>query len=273
MARSNGIAALALGAMTSCAGLESWSAFSGGATSHPDAGGSGSDAGAETDALATDGGGPLEGSVADAAIAFIQVNSVADENVHMTVAVPYAMRPQAAGDLNVVIAAWYDNATIATVTDSSHNPYRLAVGPTTVVGGGSPVVQSIYYASGIAAAAANANVVTVTWDKGTDSPDVRVLEYSGLDPKNPLDIAVGNSGNSLLTTSGPVTTHFAAALLVSGGSTNDQYSVAPADFVLRAITPEQNLAADRIVTAPGSYSADAPITASNAWVMQVAAFH
>lgn len=93
---------------------------------------------------------------------------------------------QAAGDLNVVVVGWNDStATVSSVTDHSGNQYVLAVGPTVQ----APVAtQSIYYAKNIVAASAGANMVTVTFSSSANSPDIRILEYSGADPNSPVDV-------------------------------------------------------------------------------------
>jgi hypothetical protein len=56
--------------------------------------------------------------------------------------------------------------------------------------------QSIYYAKNIKAAAAGGNVVTVKFTSAANYPDIRLLEYSGVDPAKPLDDATGMSGTS-----------------------------------------------------------------------------
>ena len=74
-------------------------------------------------------------------------------------------KAQAAGDLNVVAVGWNDNnATVVSVTDTSGNSYLRAIGPTA----GAGLTQSIYYAIPIAAAAANANTVTVTFSQAAN---------------------------------------------------------------------------------------------------------
>ena len=79
---------------------------------------------------------------------------------------------QVAGDLNVVAVGWNDSmATVSKVTDKSDNNYTLAVGPTVQSGFAS---QSIYYAKNIAAAAAGANIVTVTFSTAAAYPDIRI---------------------------------------------------------------------------------------------------
>ena len=93
---------------------------------------------------------------------------------------------QTAGDLNVVVVGWNDStATVSSVTDRKGNAYTRVVGPTTISG---VLSQSIYYAKNIAAAAAGANIVTVTFSTAADYPDIRILEYSGADPSNPVDV-------------------------------------------------------------------------------------
>src|SRR5438105_5760301 len=106
---------------------------------------------------------------------------------------------QAAGNTNVVIVGWNDvTGAVSNVADSSGNVYTLAVGPTS----GSGISQSIYYATNIAAAAAGANIVTVAFSPAVSYPDLRVLEYSGIDTAAPVDRAVANTGNNATASSG-----------------------------------------------------------------------
>ena len=72
----------------------------------------------------------------------------------------------------------------------------------------------IYYAQNIAAAAAGANTVTVTFNTTVKYPDVRIVEYSGISTSGPLDVAVGASGTGTSVSSGSVTTSNANDLLV-----------------------------------------------------------
>jgi hypothetical protein len=205
-------------------------------------------------------------------IQFVQVNAVAtDPQIVSTLDVPYLM-PQGAGNLSVVIVGWYNDATVDSVTDTKLNTYRLATGPTTIGTGSDRIVQSIYYASGIAAAAANENVVTVKWNKTNDGPDVRVQEYRGLDKAEPLLVAASNSGNSKSTTSGPAVVTSAPALLVAGAITGSGYSAAGTGFTVRVITEGASLGADSIVTTAGSYASTTDIQQADFWIMQLAAF-
>jgi hypothetical protein len=185
-----------------------------------------------------------------------------------TVPVTFAAA-QTAGNLNVVVVGWNDTtATLNTVTDKAGNTYQLAVGPSVLSGALS---QAIYYAKNIAAAGANANTVTVTFSVAAVYPDVRILEYSGLDTSNPFDVGVGASGSSTNSNSGSVTTS-ATDLVVGGNTVLTTTTGAGSGFTKRLITsPDGDIAEDR-VTAAGSYSATAPVSPSAGWVMQMAAF-
>jgi hypothetical protein len=212
------------------------------------------------------------GTDAAAGITFVQVNAFAhDPNMVAKLDVPYADKPQSAGDLNVVIVGWYDDALVSTVTDSSGNKYTLAVGPT-VIPGGNAVAQSIWYAPGIPAAAKGANIVSVTWNKVTDSPDVRILEYSGLSTTAPLDAVATLSGTGLTASTGNATTMQAPALLVVGGTAESGFSKAE-PYMTRIVTEGQSIAADRIVPTTGLFSADGTLVSSSTWVLQLVAFH
>src|SRR5262249_8805970 len=154
------------------------------------------------------------------------------------------------------------------VTDTMGNVYTRAVGPTA----GNGLSQSIYYAKAIAAAGAGVNKVTVSFTPGASFPDVRILEYSGVDSTNTVDVVAGASGSSATSNSGAVTTTNATDLLVAGNMVATSTTGAGANFTSRVITsPDWDIAEDRVVTTAGSYSATAPL-GSGAWVMQMVAF-
>ena len=126
-----------------------------------------------------------------AAIAFVQQNYATPQSPTASVSVPFTAA-QTAGNLNVVVIGWNDSTrTLQSVTDSKGNVYVSAVGPTVLSG---QLTQSIYYAKNIAAAAAGANSVTVTFSGAAVYPDVRIAEYPGIDPVNPFDGGVGAAG-------------------------------------------------------------------------------
>jgi hypothetical protein len=202
-------------------------------------------------------------------ISFIQVNSADPQTPQATVAVTYTAA-QRIGDLNVVVVGWNDStATVNTVTDTMNNVYALAVGPTVQTG---TATQSIYYAKNITAAAAGANTVTVKFNGSAIFPDIRILEYSGLDTTNPLDVAAGASGTSA-TSSSAVTTTNANDLIIGANVVQTGTTGAGTGFTRRIITsPDSDIVEDRVVTAIGSYTATAPVSPSASWIMQVVAF-
>ena len=123
------------------------------------------------------------------AITFVQL-AYATPSSAATVRVPFA-RAQTPGNLNVVVVGWNDTKrTVRSVTDTAGNVYVRAVGPTALPGS---LTQSIYYAKSVVASSTNS--VTVTFSSTASFPDIRIAEYSGLDPLDPLDLANGSSGS------------------------------------------------------------------------------
>ena len=183
----------------------------------------------------------------------------------VTVGFPAA---QTAGNLNVVVVGWNDaSAAVSSVVDSAANPYALAVGPTVRPG---KATQAIYYAKNIRS---GANTVTVRFTKPAIYPDIRILEYSGLDPANPLHAAAASTGSSASSSSGALTTTTPNVLLVAANVVATGTTGPGAGYTSRMITtPDGDIVEDRIVTAAGSYSAAAPLSSSGFWVMQLVAF-
>jgi len=196
---------------------------------------------------------------------FVQVKSATPQTASGSVAVTY-MLAQKAGNLNVVVVGWNDTtSTVSMVSDSLGNNYVLAIGPTT----GTGLRQSIYYAAGIKA---GSNTVTVRFNQAAAYVDIRALEYSGLDPATPLDVRAGAAGSGTTASSGAATTTSANDLIFGAGMTIAHFTGAGTGFVSRIITvPDADIAEDRTVSTPGSYSATAP-NSSGSWVMQMVAF-
>jgi hypothetical protein len=198
--------------------------------------------------------------------AFVQVQSATPQTAQSVVATTFT-QAQTAGNLNAVVIGWNEpTGDITSVRDSAGNVYQVAA-PTTH---GSRTSQAIYYAKSIVGAAAG-NTVTVTFDKAVAYADIRVLEYSGLDPTNPLDASSSAVGSASTASSGTTTTSFASELLLGAGTTSGGFSGAGAGFTVRIITsPDADIAEDRTVTSSGAYSAAAP--QGGTWVMQLATF-
>jgi hypothetical protein len=183
--------------------------------------------------------------------------------------VPY-VQGQNAGDLNVVAVGLNDaTSTISSVTDSAGNVYQLAAPLTR----GSAISQAIYYASNIKSAAAGSNVVKVQFSGAVPYPDVRVLEYSGLDPVNPLDTSASAVGTAASASSGNLTTNAAREMIFGAGTTTGVFTGGTNGLVSRIITaPDGDIAGDKLASTAGTYSATANQTGSAAWVMQGVAF-
>ena len=203
-----------------------------------------------------------------AAISFVQGNYAVPQTPQASVSVTFPV-VQTAGNLNVVIIGWNDSrASIKAVTDTAGNAYTLAVGPTTRAG---TVSQSIYFAKNIRAAATNR--ITVTFTVAAIYPDVRILEYSGLDTDSPLHATAAGSGSGTTSSSGSLKTSAPNVLLVAGNLVRTFTSGPGSGFTNRMITsPDGDIAQDRVVSTAGTYSATARLTSSGYWVMQLVAF-
>ena len=209
------------------------------------------------------------GVVTSTTITYVQGNSATPQTPVASVSIPFA-GVQSPGDLNVVVVGWNDSsATVIGVTDKSGNVYSLAVGPTVQSGVAS---QAIYFAKNIVAARAGANIVTVTFSVAAVSPDIRVLEYSGADQNNPVDVTAAATGSSATSSSGAVTTTNSNDLLLGANLVQTETAGPGTGFTQRILTtPDGDIAEDRMISATGSYSATAPLN-SGQWIMQMVAF-
>jgi len=204
------------------------------------------------------------------AIGFVQTNNATPQSPAASVSVPYGVA-QSAGNLNVVVVGWHDTtAQVASVTDTMGNAYRSAVGPTLLFG---QLTQSIYYASNIGAAAAGANSVTVSFTMPAVLADVRILEYSGLDPASPVDVTASATGSAATSSTPPVVTSAAPDLLFAANTVTTTTSGPGSGWTSRVVTfPDGDIAEDQVASAAGSYGAAASLVAPGPWVMQMVAF-
>jgi hypothetical protein len=215
-------------------------------------------------------GNYITGNGNGSSILFVQGNFAAPQTAQTKVTVPYP-QAQLAGDVNLVVVGWNDTtATIPVggVTDSKGNVYTLVVGPTQVSGTGT---QAFYYAKNIVAAAAGTNAVTVQFNTAAAYPDVRILEYLGADPNNPVDTGSSASGNSA-NTSVSVTTQNANELIVAGNYVLTSTTNAGSGFTSRMITvPDSDIVEDGSAQTQGTYTASAPVLPAGGWIMQALA--
>jgi hypothetical protein len=201
---------------------------------------------------------------------FVQMNYATPQNPVATVQVPFTAA-QAGGDLNVVAVGWNDTtAQVISVTDSIGNSYLRAVGPTQFP---NQLTQSIYYARNIAPAAAGANTVTVSFNVLAIWADVRILEYSGLDPVNPIDVTAAGTGTSSTSSTPAVITTSAPDLLFAANMVVSFTAGPGAGWTNEVITqPNGDIAEDTNVTTVGSYTSTASVPGGGAWVQQMVAF-
>jgi hypothetical protein len=268
-----GLLLIACFAFPSCAALESWDRF-GQVDSAPrkDAGGS------ETTGRdsAVDDVPPATTPISD-----VQQNFAAEDGTAATtmIRIPFQL-PQRKGDLNVVAVGWYDeDIGVASVVDSDGNTYTNAVKPAILAAGSSSITaQGIWFAANIAGGAANQ--VTVTFSAPPDSPDIRIVEFSGLSPTSPLapDGTASTTGNVAAAATGPVTTTIPRALLFGAGKVNNGDYPAAAIGFEGFITTETNLAQWRVVDETGTFTSTANAIHDGSsdplqWVMQLEVFH
>ena len=197
---------------------------------------------------------------------FVQVNSGPStiQRSNSSVAVSY-LNPQTAGNLNIVTVGWGDNTSlISSITDTNGNTYTRAVGPTST----TDLQQSIYYAKNIVG---GSNTVTVEFNQAAAYPDVRILEYSGLDPTSPLDVTAAGTGTGSAANSGSATTTSPNELIFGAGNSAHNFSAAGSGFTKRVINVYGNIAEDEVVSSINSYNATAT-NSSGGWVMQMATF-
>jgi hypothetical protein len=203
-------------------------------------------------------------------ISYMQGNYADPQASQPTVTVPFNLA-QTAGDLNVVVVGWKDSrATVSQVTDSKGNVYTRAVGPTII---NNTATQSIYYAKNIASAGAGTNSVTITFSTSARSPNVSILEYSGADTNNPVDVTAAHTGVSRTSSSGSASTTNATDLILGANLVLPVTTGPGSGFTTRLLTvPQGNIVEDQTVSTTGSYSASAPLIPMGNWIMQMVAF-
>jgi IPT/TIG domain len=208
-------------------------------------------------------------AVGNGPINYIQRADAATGSSAVTVPTSPMANPQTKGNLNAVIIGWSDTSSqVSSVTDSEGNSYVQAL-PVTQ---GSSLSQVIYYAKNILgdnpSCAPTCNVITVNFSGSTSSPDVRALEYSGIDGTSPLDQGVGNAGAGALADTGPCFTTSAVELILSGTTVSTNVTGAGANFTTVDYTNNGDNAEHQIASAVGSCEATTVMTGGN-WVTQV----
>lgn len=214
---------------------------------------------------------PFDFNVGGAIPKFVQVNSATPQGSASVITATFT-GAQTAGDLNIVVIGRNNSTSlVATVTDSKGNTYNNIGGPV-----GTNLRQTIAWAKNISAATAGSNTVTVTLDSPAPFPDVRILEYSGIDTVSPLDTGASAAGSAAgAASSGPALMTNANDLIFGAGSTAGSFSAVGAGFANRITTQDGDVAFDQNVTAVGSYPTTGtvqPYAGLSNWVMQAQGF-
>src|SRR5262249_31405689 len=137
---------------------------------------------------------------------------------------------------------------------------------------GTGLSQAIYYAPGIAASAAGANQVTVTFDRAAVYVDLRITEYAGLAASNAFDAGVSGSGSGTAPDSGARPAPGPSEPRAAAGITSAVFTGPGTGYTSRVITtPDGDIVEEGLTTGSGSYRATAPLT-SGTWILQLAAF-
>jgi hypothetical protein len=178
------------------------------------------------------------------------------------------LRSPGCGRSKYRVVGW-DNTTavVSSVTDSSGNTYKLALGPT--LSQVMPRTQAIYYASGVSPASAGANTVTVTFNTAASYPDVRIVEYKGV---TTLDAGATTGGNSANMDSGPATTTSAPELLFGANNMENWTNNSGLGYTQRIRSAWGNIVEDQVVSVAGPYDATAIQVPAAGWIMQLATF-
>ncbi len=180
--------------------------------------------------------------------------------------------PQTAGDTTIVIVGWSNSGDVSSVSDDGGNTYTRALSTSTNVAGN--ISQTIYYAKNIK----SSTTITANFTSAVGAPDVRVLEYSGLDQSNPLDTSLAAAaaafGNGTVADSGPVSTTFSNNLVVAGAMVGQTVVSAGNNFVLATVTNDGNASEHQLNSAPvGGVHAVANVKPASAWLIQAVTFH
>ena len=103
-------------------------------------------------------------------------------------------------------------------------------------------------------------------------PDVRIAEYTGINPTTAVDVAIAAQGTGTPSNSGWVITGNANDLLVGANLVQQTTMAAGTGYTSRVITvPDADILEDSIVTVAGITSATA-LVSSGVWIMQMVAF-
>jgi hypothetical protein len=178
---------------------------------------------------------------------------------------------ETAGDFNIVIVSWANNASINDVRDDLGNPYTQATSRVSAASSGQNVVLQVFYRANVAALKIG---VMVDFNGIAKNPELRIAEYSGIVATSPLDgtpRTAEATGSDLDT--GTLNTSHPNELLVAAEVSADTVDQTDATFTSRSqLAVAGDIVEDRIVTTTGTYHATAQLQNSSPWVMALIPF-
>lgn len=208
--------------------------------------------------------GPPAEALPPVPIVFVQGAVFTNNGNHNAVAAAY-LTPEIAGDINIAVVSWSDGTDgVMTVSDDQANTYVAA----TTLAASANFSMRIYYAVNIRA---GATTVTARITGNVSSPKLRIFEYSGVALVAPVDVTATQTGVGSDTTAGPITTSHARDLLFAANVVAAVTTGAGPTFTERQLD-NGDLVEERVVNATGNYTATAPMTAADEWIMQLVAF-
>ena len=166
-----------------------------------------------------------------------------------------------AGDLILVAFDYDTNSTPSSVSDSQNNVFTAIGNQLTTPG---QTRSRVYYAKSIKG---GADTVTIQLSANSAYLELYLIEYTGVDPTNPIDAQAGASGNAGAVSSGNATTT-ATGDLIYGYCIADWACTAGSGFAPRS-NFHSNLIEDELAGKAGSYAAIG--SANNGWTMQIVA--
>jgi hypothetical protein len=194
--------------------------------------------------------------------AFVQQNTQSQSVIFNPLA--YSA-PNVAGNTLIAFGRFNGGSGAPTISDTNHNTWVQLISITN--GSDTNVIWVAYNA------VAGSNNVTVA--QPTQSAlQMIIAEYAGVTIVTPLDQSTSGTATSTSPSSGNVTTAVANDLLlgfVSNSTTNGLTITPGASFTARATVNGNTYLEDRVVTATGTYSASATLSASVPWFAAVVA--
>ena len=113
--------------------------------------------------------------------------------------------------------------------------------------------------------------MTVKFNQTASYPNVNVLEYSGLNTANPLDVCAAATGSGTTANSGSATTTSANELIVGAGNPTSVFTAAGSGFTNRIINVIRRHIGRQDCQQHGKLQCDGDVDLRY-WVMQMATF-